>query len=93
MEIVPGMERSEALERHADWLTPISFSFIDGVDTITNLTASVSDTFQVETGPTGNITAWDISLSISKTFLAPPAHLTARSPRCLRGQSLKCLSR
>jgi hypothetical protein len=42
------------------FFTPISFSFTDGVSTVTNLTASFSE-FSVGTNASGKIVTWDIS--------------------------------
>lgn len=42
-------------------ITPVAFSFSDGVDTITSSNAS-SASFNITTGPSGDITSWDISI-------------------------------
>lgn len=44
-------------------IAPASFSFTDGVDTITNTTPDLTaDLIEVETNPTGDITGWYIYL-------------------------------
>jgi hypothetical protein len=43
-------------------IDPTFFSFTDGVNTISNTSFDLSDSFQVETDGSGNITAWVISL-------------------------------
>ena len=45
-------------------VTPNSFSFSDGLQTITNTTPSVSSSFVLQTGFFGNINSWQIVLSI-----------------------------
>src|SRR5215469_13554072 len=50
-------------------VTPTAFSLSDGVQTITNLTAS-SSSFEFATGPTGQITQWDILVRISCGLIA-----------------------
>jgi len=44
-------------------VSPIAFTFSDGVQTITNLTA-VNTFFFFRTGPTGEITEWDVFASV-----------------------------
>jgi hypothetical protein len=49
-------------------ITPISYSFTDGVQTITNLTPQLLTTFtDISTDANGNITQWKIALDISDT--------------------------
>ena len=43
---------------------PIAFTFSDGVQTLTNLTPSVSSLFRFATGPAGAISAWRINVGI-----------------------------
>src|SRR5215831_17301403 len=43
---------------------PIAFTFSDGVQTLTNLTPSVSSLFRFTTGPAGAISAWCINVEI-----------------------------
>jgi hypothetical protein len=42
---------------------PIAFTFSDGVQTLTNLTPSVSSLFRFATGPAGAISAWRINVT------------------------------
>jgi hypothetical protein len=43
-------------------VTPLAFSFSDGVQTITNLNANPGSIFEFGTGPTGAITGWGIAV-------------------------------
>ena len=45
-------------------VTPTAFSVSDGVQTITNLNATMS-LFEFATGPTGAITGWDVAVTIT----------------------------
>jgi hypothetical protein len=49
-------------------VTPTAFTFSDGLQTLTNLTPSVSSLFRFATGPTGAISAWRINV----TEIGPP---------------------
>jgi hypothetical protein len=44
-------------------VTPISFTFSDGVQTIAELTVGDFSNFQFATGPSGEITMWDITIN------------------------------
>jgi hypothetical protein len=45
-------------------ITPIAFSFSDGVQTLTNHTLNVVATFSTGTGPEGAVTLWDIQIRV-----------------------------
>ena len=61
-------------------ISPIAFTFFDGVQTITNLTPNVTSIFQFVTGPAGTITGWFVSVELATgfirttTFLVPGIH-------------------
>src|SRR5262249_7366006 len=57
-------------------ITPIAFSFSDGVQTITNLTPPLVTSFAVATGAAGQITQWVMVAIVSNTG----AISTARRP-------------
>ena len=46
-------------------VSPIAFTFSDGVQTFTNLTPSVDFSFAFATGPTGAITLWNVAVETS----------------------------
>jgi len=49
-------------------VTPLAFSFSDGVQTFTNLTAGVTAAFAFSTGAGGVITGWQIAIAQDSTF-------------------------
>lgn len=49
-------------------ITPTSFSFTDGVDTITNLNSTLSS-FQIRTDASGHIMDWDIFADSNNAFV------------------------
>ena len=44
-------------------VTPTAFTFSDGVQTLTNLTPSITFLFQFATGPTGAFTQWNVAVN------------------------------
>jgi hypothetical protein len=50
-------------------ISPIAFTFSDGVQTITNLTPNVTSIFQVVTGPAGTITGWFVGMQVARGFI------------------------
>jgi len=63
-------------------VTPLAFSFSDGVQTITNLNANPGSIFEFGTGPTGAITGWGIAVDTG--LVNPPDSITT-SPAFDRG--------
>jgi hypothetical protein len=56
-------------------LTPVSFSFFDGIDTLTNLNA-ITSSFFFSTNASGQLTNWQIDVNqpgTTFTFPAPPS--------------------
>ena len=59
-------------------VTPLAFSFSDGVQTITNLNANPGSIFEFGTGPTGAITGWGIGVDTGAVL--PPDSITTFLP-------------
>ena len=62
-------------------VTPIAFSFSDGVQTLTKQTPGTITLFSFQTGPTGAITGWLVAINLAvggsiQTETAPPALVT-----------------
>jgi hypothetical protein len=73
-------------------LTPLTFSFSDGVKTITQANAS-SASFVVSTDGLGNITTWEISLAIPFGVGGPPVVITTTNTAQMvldRGEDNEC---
>jgi hypothetical protein len=64
-KVTGSVEFSSALAANMSFtmVTPLAFSFSDGVQTITNTNALGAPSFSFGTGPTGAITVWLVDLS------------------------------